>query len=76
LEKIEGINTKNPSDDPQYNKLKIVDLIIISILSVLTQELFRWLFWILLNKAEDGLNAMSEKPKSPLNKYHFSFGKL
>jgi len=52
---------------------RILSVVFISILSSLTQELLRWLFWKLLNRAEGGLNAMSEKPKSPLNKFHFSF---
>ncbi|ORX48138.1 Aph-1 [Piromyces finnis] len=63
---------ENANSDKDYYK-RIIYLMLISVLSVFTQELFRWLFWKLLNKAEAGLNAMSEKPKSPLNKYHFSF---
>jgi len=64
---------KQSLSEKEIIKKEIIFIIIITVLSVITQELFRWLFWKLLNKAEAGLNAMSEKPKSVLNKYHFSF---
>ncbi|KAI9208904.1 gamma-secretase subunit Aph-1 [Polychytrium aggregatum] len=36
--------------------------------SVIVQELFRWLFFLLLRKAELGLTQMADKPKSVLNR--------
>lgn len=44
--------------------------------SVAIQELCRWGFYLLLNRAEAGLNIVSANPKSPFNRPVFAFGKL
>ncbi|KAL9556354.1 hypothetical protein MBANPS3_001905 [Mucor bainieri] len=41
--------------------------------SVAIQELCRWGFYLLLNKAEAGLNTVSANPKSPFNRSVFAF---
>ncbi|KAI8081888.1 gamma-secretase subunit Aph-1 [Gilbertella persicaria] len=41
--------------------------------SVAIQELFRWSFYLLLSRAEHGLNTVSAHPKSPFNRHAFSF---
>ncbi|KAI8356577.1 gamma-secretase subunit Aph-1 [Choanephora cucurbitarum] len=41
--------------------------------SVAIQELFRWGFYLLLTRAEYGLNTVSANPKSPFNRHVFSF---
>ncbi|KAK9762645.1 hypothetical protein K7432_011425 [Basidiobolus ranarum] len=41
--------------------------------SVLLQESFRVLFYILMRRAESGLNVVSKNPKSPLNKHSYAF---
>ncbi|KAG2195817.1 hypothetical protein INT47_010027 [Mucor saturninus] len=41
--------------------------------SVAIQELCRWGFYLLLNRAEAGLNIVSANPKSPFNRPVFAF---
>jgi anterior pharynx defective protein 1 len=43
--------------------------------SVLIQEICRWGFYTLINKAESGLNIVSANPSSPFNRPIFAFGK-
>lgn len=42
--------------------------------SVAIQEICRWGFYKLLNRAEEGLNVVSKNPKSPFNRPVFAFG--
>lgn len=44
--------------------------------SVAIQEICRWGFYLLLNRAESGLNTVSANPKSPFNRSVFAFGKF
>ncbi|GAA5806653.1 hypothetical protein HPULCUR_012199 [Helicostylum pulchrum] len=41
--------------------------------SVAIQEACRWCFYLLLHRAESGLNTVSANPKSPFNRSIFSF---
>ncbi|KAL1915664.1 uncharacterized protein VTP21DRAFT_6423 [Calcarisporiella thermophila] len=41
--------------------------------SVLLQELFRWLLFVLINRAEAWLNLVAKNPKSLYNRAEFSF---
>lgn len=41
--------------------------------SVAIQEICRWGFYKLLNRAEEGLNVVSKNPKSPFNRPVFAF---
>ncbi|KAI9488193.1 gamma-secretase subunit Aph-1 [Zychaea mexicana] len=41
--------------------------------SIAVQEIFRWLFFLLLRRSEAGLNVVSANPHSPLNQSIFSF---
>ncbi|CAI2161776.1 19391_t:CDS:2 [Funneliformis geosporum] len=41
--------------------------------SVLLQELFRWLFYKLISRAESGLILASSNPTSPYNRSSFAF---
>jgi hypothetical protein len=47
----------------------------ISILySVGIQEIFRWCYFLLIQRAEAGLNLVAKYPSSPYNKIEFGFG--
>ncbi|KAI9363351.1 Aph-1 protein-domain-containing protein [Zopfochytrium polystomum] len=41
--------------------------------AIVCQEAFRFLFWILLRRAEPGLNQVSDYPKSKLNRLRYAF---
>ncbi|KAI8363132.1 gamma-secretase subunit Aph-1 [Mortierella sp. GBAus27b] len=43
------------------------------IYTVLLQELFRWLLYILINRAEKGLNMVAKHPKSKFNRSGYAF---
>lgn len=39
------------------------------------QEIFRWCYFLLIQRAEGGLNLVAKYPSSPYNKIEFGFGK-
>ncbi|KAF8938123.1 gamma-secretase subunit Aph-1 [Dissophora ornata] len=43
------------------------------IYTVLLQELFRWLLYLLINRAEEGLNMVAKHPKSQFNRSGYAF---
>ncbi|KAI8637911.1 gamma-secretase subunit Aph-1 [Parasitella parasitica] len=47
--------------------------VLLMVSSVAIQEICRWGFYLLLNKAEAGLNTVSANPKSPFNRSVFAF---
>ncbi|ORX54541.1 hypothetical protein DM01DRAFT_351017 [Hesseltinella vesiculosa] len=47
--------------------------VLLTVASIAIQELFRWLYFLLMQRAEPGLNMVTKYPRSPFNRIIFAF---